>query len=474
MYVILYIVEVDSMKMKSVVLSVIVLLIGLMIVGGTYAFMTIQANVTNTNYVGVSTCFLVDYNIDNGNGTQAITGTLFPSISPIKGLNGRVGLKINDNCDVNGMGTLKLHINSETDNHLTAIATSHCEDKKTGDILTEYATEASCSSAGERWKNYPTSYCEDNNTLQILKEYMPSASLSASSASASCVSNNGTWVTNGSPLKYAIYNSSNTNSMPVKVGHITSSNIGSDVTIYDNIVLTSDQRYFYVYIWLDGYLSDNTHSDLPFGGYINANAIQSDRLLPNEYEQVEYISSSGSQYIDTEISGNNNNLTFDIKYSWVTLPASGAYAYVIGAYENENSVSTRILQYGPSTTYFNINTKAGGGSGVYNVTRSVGTIYNELLSSSGTRLTYNSNGTVTNKDYVAGDDIDNNVCVFASSRKTAYSKIKLYYLKIHDGGNLVRDFIPCYRKSDGVRGLYDTVYGKFYTNAGSGTFGIPA
>ena len=35
---------------------------------------------------------------------------------------------------------------------------------------------------------------------------------------------------------------------------------------------------------------------------------------------------------------------------------------------------------------------------------------------------------------------------------------------------LVRDFIPCYRISDGVIGLYDKVSGKFYTNAGTGTF----
>ena len=47
----------------------------------------------------------------------------------------------------------------------------------------------------------------------------------------------------------------------------------------------------------------------------------------------------------------------------------------------------------------------------------------------------------------------------------------MYSLKLYNNNNtLLRDFIPCYRKSDGVIGLYDKVEGKFYTNQGSGTF----
>lgn len=32
------------------------------------------------------------------------------------------------------------------------------------------------------------------------------------------------------------------------------------------------------------------------------------------------------------------------------------------------------------------------------------------------------------------------------------------------------EFVPCYRKSDGEIGMYDTVSKTFYTNAGTGTF----
>ena len=257
----------NDIKKKNIVLSVVVMLIGLMVAGGTYAFLYVQANVTNTNYIGVSTCFLIDYDIDNGDNTQNITGTLFPSLGPSDGLNGRVGLKINADCSVNGTGTLKIHINNGTSASLMQKATSHCEDKKTGEVLSTYANASTCSSAGGKWRDYPASYCEDKNTLQRLKEY---------TTSASCTSHNGNWITNGSPLKYAVYNTNDTNTNPIKVGYITSSSIGSDVVIHDTIELTHSEQLFYIYIWLDGYLTDNSHADLAFDGYISASATQSD------------------------------------------------------------------------------------------------------------------------------------------------------------------------------------------------------
>ena len=48
--------------------------------------------------------------------------------------------------------------------------------------------------------------------------------------------------------------------------------------------------------------------------------------------------------------------------------------------------------------------------------------------------------------------------------------MRLYYLKMYSDGDLVRDYVPCYRKSDSVIGLYDLVSKTFYTNQGSGTF----
>lgn len=50
-----------------------------------------------------------------------------------------------------------------------------------------------------------------------------------------------------------------------------------------------------------------------------------------------------------------------------------------------------------------------------------------------------------------------------------YGKVTIHRAKIYDNGTLVRDFVPV-RNSSGTLGLYDTVNGTFYANAGSGTF----
>lgn len=46
----------------------------------------------------------------------------------------------------------------------------------------------------------------------------------------------------------------------------------------------------------------------------------------------------------------------------------------------------------------------------------------------------------------------------------------VYSFKIHDGENLLVNYVPCYRKSDSVIGFYDTVNNVFKVNNGGGTF----
>lgn len=47
---------------------------------------------------------------------------------------------------------------------------------------------------------------------------------------------------------------------------------------------------------------------------------------------------------------------------------------------------------------------------------------------------------------------------------------RIYHLKISQGENVVREYIPAYRKSDGAIGLYELHTLQFLTNVGSGEF----
>ena len=192
----------------------------------------------------------------------------------------------------------------------------------------------------------------------------------------------------------------------------------------------------------------------------------------NNYQEVEYIEGTGTQFINTEVLGNNNNLSFDIEYSWTELPASGVYKNVFSAYSSEDDKTTRIIQYGISRTYFNNNSKADG-SPYLNLSRSVNTIYHDTLSANiNNQFTYTSNGNISIGSFTQGNNVANNIFVFGSMNVKNDSKahIKLYSFKIWDNNVLIRNFVPMYRKRDGEIGLYDRVNNVFYQNAGTDDF----
>ena len=244
-----------------------------------------------------------------------------------------------------------------------------------------------------------------------------------------------------------------------------------------NPIVTFDPNGGTVNINSKSIIYDKTYGDLPTpkrNGYTFvtwSKKNNNNNINISEYTPVEYISSTGTQYIDTEVSGNNSNLSLDIEYSWNSLPETGVYAYIFGSYNSEQDNTTRIIQYGDSISYFNINSKATGGSGVYNATRYTNVIYHDTLSANnGNEFTYTTNNVNQSKSYVAGNDVPKNIYLFSKTGGNTKADIKLYYFKIYDTGVLIRDYVPCYRKSDGVVGLYDSVSGTFYTNQGTGEF----
>ena len=220
----------DKRISKNTILIIIVLLFGLIVVGGTFAWLTTTVNTTNGTYSAVSDCFLIDYT-DN---TQTISGTLFPSSGPEKGLTGSVTLKVKSTCGVFGKGTLYLHVNNGTNTKFGMTVDDHCENPNTLVTLPDYQTSSDCASHG------------------------------------------GTWVSGGTALKFALYDNNDFSSLPLAVGRFNNSIIGIDVPQYSNFDITYLPQTYYVYVWLDGYVSDNTYTDLTFDGYFYANASQQD------------------------------------------------------------------------------------------------------------------------------------------------------------------------------------------------------
>ena len=181
--------------------------------------------------------------------------------------------------------------------------------------------------------------------------------------------------------------------------------------------------------------------------------------LPDGYTQVEYIESSGTQYIDTGIPVSSNlgvvcecDLAPKISPAWLFGSREGTY------------VNT-----------FNFVTVNGEYRSDYG-NENVGTPFSI---SAGTRFSLSKIGPVTKVDGVVMDTESTQtfasatpLYIFANNNNGEVQgrcTAKLFYLQMLEGGKLLRDFIPCV-DPDGSVGLYDAVEGGFYGNSGTGAF----
>lgn len=181
--------------------------------------------------------------------------------------------------------------------------------------------------------------------------------------------------------------------------------------------------------------------------------------------RVTYLRRTNEGYIDTGVSGANNNLKIMVRYAMRVFPTG--YWRFIAAYENESTNTTRIILNKNTQILGNINSVASGGSATLNRTGYTGVIYTEIIEpTSSTSFKLTSNGLSTSKTGTSGQNLDKNIYIFPNLTDTI--DVELYQCQIYDGDTLIRNFYPCLR--DDEFGLWDTVTKRFYGNDGSGTF----
>ena len=179
--------------------------------------------------------------------------------------------------------------------------------------------------------------------------------------------------------------------------------------------------------------------------------------LPGGYTELEYIQSSGTQYLDSGVTFEKTD-TVEFEILWtVTPPSSGTY--VCGNY---------YMQVGMGTSGYGIyaasNTKAYGTKDRMRVT--FASVQETLLVNDAQVFTHNWSGqNLSNvKLGILKLGMEGNAW-YSSAPVSA----KVYSCTIKKGGALVRNFIPC-KNAAGVIGLWDDVNSVFYQNAGSGVF----
>ena len=185
--------------------------------------------------------------------------------------------------------------------------------------------------------------------------------------------------------------------------------------------------------------------------------------IPNSYTRVDYIESTGTQYIDTgaDIFNNttNHEIIIDFEptlfYNYNTVWGS---TYDADRFEswiyNTGKINSRYngIGYSPTQAQLALNTR-------YKL---------DFKKEADTAYFYLNDELIGNNTNTNTFDRDATLLLFLSG--TDYGKYKLYSCKIYGDNGIVRDFIPCKRNSDNKLGLYDRVEGTFYPNNGTGEF----
>lgn len=191
--------------------------------------------------------------------------------------------------------------------------------------------------------------------------------------------------------------------------------------------------------------------------------------LPVEYQQVEYIQSTGAQYLDTGIS-----CAGGVKCTLKTNVQNANWGYLCGAHALSDPYGRCgvFIGSGFGLGYGNIFPNTGSALTNTDYDIEFQTYYNNAyLKVKGgyylawTTLISDNTQTVTADNFM----------IFAQQYAVTYSEslieAKLYSLKIYDSNDdLVGDYLPCYRKADNIIGLYNLVDDTFITNQGTGTF----
>lgn len=194
----------------------------------------------------------------------------------------------------------------------------------------------------------------------------------------------------------------------------------------------------------------------------------------DEYQEVEYIESTGTQYIDTGFIPNQDTRVTMSGYLMPRASQVLSFPNFFGSRTNgtnDFAVGMRKAEGNRGMFFRYGKQQIDNIAGLYGAVTLDGDFEIDCDKHRWSMSFANGNSGSNTFNYVVFDT-GKNAYLFGSNNGTdnAFIVMRLYACKIYDNGNLVRDFIPVYRKSDGAIGLYDLVGKSFYANAGTGTF----
>lgn len=211
--------------------------------------------------------------------------------------------------------------------------------------------------------------------------------------------------------------------------------------------------------------ANTTSFEIWQGDDLTQDAAGTPSVLPDGYVELEYIESTGTQYVDTGVSPEKST---SVRLDYALSEVQPSYVCLFGARNGDVEATNSFSVFcTPDSRYM---TAYGPNIGVTFGSQDV------------SRHTLIKGGRLTSID---GDSAENPDAAWSQSsplhlfecdtggkpQADTFVKMRLYSCAIsQDGTTPSRQFIPARRESDGAVGLYDRIGAKFYGNSGTGSF----
>ena len=181
--------------------------------------------------------------------------------------------------------------------------------------------------------------------------------------------------------------------------------------------------------------------------------------LTEGYTQLNYVQTSGSQYIKTGITPTSNTRVvtkIGVITSTQNIPVFGCNSSNAGDYYHLTPFNYKWY-YG----------KNGGEGNAGSYSTSTGTTYEIDFNNNGSIII---NGTTIATNIGTTGNAELMIAKRASSGDVRYGYWNYYKFQIYEGATLVRDYVPVIRNSDGKVGMLEQVNNIFCPSDGSGDF----
>jgi hypothetical protein len=182
--------------------------------------------------------------------------------------------------------------------------------------------------------------------------------------------------------------------------------------------------------------------------------------LPQGYTQVEYIESTGTQYIDTGFKPNQDTRVV-CKVNVMSVPSRNAW--IFGARNANATARFEVIWISSASEY-----RLYYGSGIFAIPGIPATGEMEIDAGKNGAI-INGAATYPTTATFSGENALYLASCNGGTESAETSYLQIYSCQIYDNDVLIRDYIPC-QTDTGEVGLYDMETATFYGNAGTGEF----